>query len=201
MGELGEQGGFVQAYLPLWQYGGTGRAVVMKTALPPETLVPAVRQQVRSLDSDQPIYDLRTLSAVRHDSLAPQRLNLALLGLFAGLALTLAIIGLYGVLGYTVAQRTREIGIRMALGAERGRVLWLVLREVAILAAIGVCLGLPSAVGLSRLIESQLYGLSPTDPLTLALATTVLLSVALLAGYLPASRATRIDPMAALRYE
>jgi ABC-type antimicrobial peptide transport system permease subunit len=113
----------------------------------------------------------------------------------------LAAIGLYGVMSYAVSLRTREIGIRVALGAERRTVLIMVLREVAILALIGIAIGLPSGYGLGRLVESQLYGLTARDPLTFAVATVTLLLSALLAGYVPAARATRVDPLVALRYE
>ncbi|MCI0533973.1 MAG: ABC transporter permease [Verrucomicrobiales bacterium] len=198
---LDEQGGFVQAYLPLWQWGGTERVVVMKTTLAPETLGSAVRQQMKSLDPELPIYNLRTLATVRHDSLAPQRLNLSLLGLFAGAALTLAVIGLYGVLAYAVAQRRREIGIRMALGAQRGDVLALVIRHGARLTLIGVVLGLAGAFSLTRLLTRLLYEVKPTDPLTLLVTPLLLMSVALFACWLPARRAAKVDPMVALRYE
>ncbi|MEO8426416.1 MAG: ABC transporter permease [Verrucomicrobiota bacterium] len=201
MDELGEQGGFVQAYLPLWQYGGAGRAVVIKTALPPETLVPAVRREVQALDPEQPIYDLRTMAAIRHDSLAPQRLNLALLGLFAFVALTLAVIGLYGVLAYAVTQRTREIGIRIALGAQRHDVLGLVVREGVKLTLVGVALGLAGAFGLTRFLTSLLYEVKPSDPLTLLAMPLLLLMVALFACWLPARRAAAVDPIEALRCE
>jgi ABC-type antimicrobial peptide transport system permease subunit len=113
----------------------------------------------------------------------------------------LAAIGLYGVMSYAVSLRTREIGIRVALGADRRTVLLMVLREVAILALIGVAIGLPSGYGLGRLIESQLYGMTASDPLTFGLATATLLTAAMLAGYIPAARATRVDPLVALRYE
>jgi putative ABC transport system permease protein len=201
MEELGEQGGFVQAYLPLWQYGGAGRAVVLKTAVPPETLVENVRQEVRALDPDQPIYNLHTLDDIRDRSLAPPRLNLALLALFAGIALTLAVVGLYGVLAYAVTQRTREIGIRMALGAQQGDVLKLILKHGAKLTLIGIALGLAGAFGLTHLLKRLLYEIKPADPLTFAVVPLVLTTVALLACWLPARRAAHVDPMEALRDE
>ena len=120
---------------------------------------------------------------------------------FGFLATVLAAVGLYGVMSYAVTLRTREIGIRVALGAERRTVLAMVLKEVAVLALIGVAIGLPSGYGLGRLIESQLFGLRAHDPLTFGLATFTLLAASLLAGYVPAARATRVDPLVALRYE
>jgi ABC-type antimicrobial peptide transport system permease subunit len=125
----------------------------------------------------------------------------ALSGLFGLLATTLAAVGLYGVMAYMVARRTREIGIRIALGAERGRVLGLVLREVAVLLAVGIALGLPGAVGIGRLASAQLFGLSPMDPVSLGMAAGVLTLVGLGAGYLPARRAAATEPLAALRTE
>jgi ABC-type antimicrobial peptide transport system permease subunit len=120
---------------------------------------------------------------------------------FGLLATLLAAVGLYGVMSYAVSLRTREIGIRVALGAERRTVLLMVLREVAVLALIGIAIGLPSGYGLGRLLESQLFGMTARDPLTFAVATATLLVSALLAGYVPAARATRVDPLVALRYE
>ncbi len=199
--QLNEQGGFVQSYLSLWQAAGSSRSVVMKTTLPPETLFNAARQQVQALDPDQPIYDMRTLVEVRDRSLAPQRLNLMLLGIFAGVALALAVIGLYGVLAYAVAQRTREIGVRMALGAQRRDVLGLIVRQGMTLALVGVVLGLLGALGLTRWLTSLLYEIKPQDPLTFAIVPVVLAVVALLACWIPARRAARVEPMEALRYE
>ena len=160
-----------------------------------------VRQVVQRLDPNLPIFDMKTMEAQVDESLFLERLVASLSLLFGGLATVLAAVGLYGVMSYTVSRRTREIGIRMALGAARTSVLWMVLREVAIMAAAGIVLGLPVAIGLSRFVQSQLYGLSPTDPATLMVATVILGSVAMLAGYVPARRATRVDPMLALRYE
>jgi putative ABC transport system permease protein len=201
MDALGEQGGFVQAYLPLWQYGGTGRAVVLKTAFPPEALVSSVRQQVQSLDPELPIYDLRTLSDVRHRSLAAQRLNLTLLGLFAGVALTLVVVGIYGVLAYAVTQRTREIGVRVALGATRGKVVAQVVGHGIRLVGLGLVLGLAAALGLTRLLISMLYETRPTDPATFLGVSLLLVIASLFASWLPARRAAKIDPMVALRTE
>jgi predicted permease len=161
----------------------------------------AVRQTVQRLDPGLPVLDMKSMEQQVSDTLFPERL-VALLAVFFGvLATVLAAIGLYGVMSYTVSRRTREIGLRMALGAARASVLWMVLREVVTLTTAGILLGVPAALAVSRLIESQLFGLSSTDPLTLAFAAIVLTLIALSAGYLPAWRATRIDPMIALRTE
>jgi ABC-type antimicrobial peptide transport system permease subunit len=134
-------------------------------------------------------------------SLFSERLIAMLSAFFGLLATLLAAIGLYGVMAYTVARRTREIGIRMALGADRGKVIWLVMRDVALMAVMGIGIGLPAAWGLSQFIRAQLFGLEPHDAATLAAATTILAGVSLVAGYIPAARATRVDPLVALRYE
>jgi predicted permease len=164
-------------------------------------LAPRLRAVVQEVDAALPVYAMTTMERQVDVSLFFERMIAALAAAFGLLATVLAALGLYGVMSYTVVRRTREIGIRMALGAERGRVLWLVLREVSLLAIAGVALGLPSALALAQLVSSQLYGLSPADPATLAVATALLASVALFAGYLPARRATIVDPMTALRHE
>jgi len=160
---------------------------------------------MREVDPDLPVSRLRSLEQVRNISVAPQRFNLSfnlsLFGLFAALALVLAAVGIYGAMAYSVAQRTREIGIRMALGAQRRDVVKLVLGQGVRHAALGVFLGLAGAFALTRLMASLLYGVRPTDPITFAGATLILAGVALLACYLPARKAMRVDPMVALRYE
>jgi ABC-type antimicrobial peptide transport system permease subunit len=151
--------------------------------------------------SDVPIYRMKTLEKQLDNSLVTERLVASLSGAFGLLATLLAAIGLYGVMAYTVARRTREIGVRMALGAGRGSVLWLVMREVLLLTAIGIGLGLPIAWGLTGFVKAQLYGIRPNDPLSIVWATLAIAAAAAIAGYVPASRATQIDPMRALRWE
>ena len=165
------------------------------------TLGAAVRQVAQRVDPNLPIYEMKTMDRVMDDSLFIERMVASLSVAFGALATLLAAIGLYGVMSYSVARRTREIGIRMALGAERGAVLWLVLKEVMLMVGIGVAVGLPLALALSRVVQAQLFALSAHDPMALAGAAALLAVVAFVAGYLPAHRATRVDPMHALRYE
>jgi ABC-type antimicrobial peptide transport system permease subunit len=165
------------------------------------TSAAAVRQAAQRIDPNLPIFDMKSMAVQVDESLFVERMVAVLATAFGALAALLAALGLYGVMAYAVARRTREIGIRMALGAERSRVLWLVLREVAVMAGAGVACGLLAALYVTRRIESQLFGLSPTDAATLAAAVGLLLAVALLAGFVPARRATAIDPMVALRTE
>jgi predicted permease len=173
----------------------------VRTAISSDQIGGTLRREVQRIEGNMPVTELKSMEVQVSESLFVERIVAMLSGFFGLLATVLAAIGLYGVMAYTVARRTREIGVRMALGAERKAVLWLVLKEVALLAVIGVMIGLPTAVGLGRYVESQLFGLQPTDGLTLSIATGTLLCVAFLAGYIPAERATRIDPMVALRYE
>jgi predicted permease len=189
-------------YLPLLQDEAPNEATFYVRATgAADALAPRLRSVVHEVDPALPVYAMTTMERQVDRSLFFERMIAALAAAFGVLATVLAALGLYGVMSYTVVRRTREIGIRMALGAERGRVLWLVLREVALLAVAGVVLGLPSALALAQLVSSQLYGLSPADPATLVLATAVLAGIAVLAGYLPARRATIVDPVTALRHE
>jgi len=160
-----------------------------------------IRAAMNKINSQQVMYGTQTMDEVISDSLAARRFSMTLLGLFAALALVLSSIGIYGVISYLVGQRTQEIGIRIALGAQRTDVLRLVASEGAKMAAIGVAIGLVAAFALTRQMDKMLFGVSATDPLTFAGVAVVLLAVALLACYIPARRAMRVDPMVALRYE
>ena len=176
-------------------------SILVRTSVNPLTLSRAVEKAVAETDPDIPVGHVRSMEEVLSISLALKRLLMILMSVFAGLALALAAVGIYGVLSYWVRQRTHEIGVRMALGAGLPDVLALVVKQGAILAAIGIAVGLAAAFGLTRLMASLLYGVRPTDMLTFAVVPLVLAGVALLASYIPARRATRIDPMEALRYE
>jgi putative ABC transport system permease protein len=160
-----------------------------------------VRKAVLDIDPEQPIYSLQTLTELRNNSLAPERLNFMLLAVFALVALGLAGIGLYGVLAYAVTQRRREIGVRMALGAQRGNVLTLVVGHGMRLVVVGIGLGLAGAMALTRLLQNLLFEIKPFDPTTFGTVALVLSLVALAACWLPARRAAGVDPMEALRYE
>lgn len=167
----------------------------------PASFFEPVRQAVRSVDANVPMYDMRSLDQQMENSLVTERMLASLSTVFGALATLLAAVGLYGVMAFMVARRTREIGIRMALGARGGSVVWLVMREVLALSAAGLAAGLPAAWAVTRLVSTQLFGVKATDPLTLASAVAGIAAVAAVAGYLPARKATAIDPMRALRFE
>jgi predicted permease len=190
-----------ESYVPFLQVPATGMAVVVRTPAEPASLVRAVKNEISAVDKEQPVFSVRTMPEIVANSIARQRLSATLLGVGAALALLLASIGIYGVLAYAVTQRTHEIGVRIALGARAADVLRLVIRQGMGLALIGVSAGLVGALGLTRLLSGFLYGVSATDPLTFTTVALVLVAVALLACYVPARRATKIDPMVALRYE
>jgi ABC-type antimicrobial peptide transport system permease subunit len=164
-------------------------------------LFDTLRTETRAVDSGVPTYDMRTLTDQMEISLLTERLLATLSSVFGCLATLLAALGLYGVMAFMVTRRTREIGIRMALGAGQRDVVWMVLRETLVLAGIGVAIGLAGAYALTRLVQAQLFGVEPTDLLTMAAASLGIAAVTALAGFIPARRATGIDPMNALRWE
>jgi ABC-type antimicrobial peptide transport system permease subunit len=188
-------------YVPIQQFPTTIRAVEVRTTEPAHAIIPAVRHALLEAGPDLMILKVIPLSAQIDLTLGAERMIASLGVAIGGLALLLASVGLYGVISYGVAQRTGEIGVRMALGATRVAVLWLVLRQTVVFVTIGVAAGIALALPATRLITSFLYGLTPTDACTIAGATGVLLLVAAIAAYLPARRATQVDPMVALRYE
>jgi predicted permease len=189
-------------YLPLQQSNmAFGLNVLLRSGNDPQKLGSLIRQEVRQMDANLPVFGMRTLDEQVNTALRAERMIALLSIAFGFLATLLACVGLYGVMTYTVTQRTREIGIRMALGANQASVLALVMREVALMAAIGIALAIPIGIALSRLVESQLFGVRPGDPATLLAAAAGIALLSALAGFAPARRATRIAPTTALRYE
>jgi ABC-type lipoprotein release transport system permease subunit len=183
------------------QFPGRGLNVVLRAGTDPLTLASAVRREIRALDPELPIYNLRTMESRVNESLAPRRFSMLLLVLFASLALGLAAVGIYGVIAYLVTQGTREIGIRIALGASPRGIRALVVRQGAVIAAMGLAVGVAGAFVLTRFMHSLLFGVRPTDPATFAGIAVVLILIALLASYVPARRAARVDPVVSLRAE
>jgi putative ABC transport system permease protein len=195
-----------QLYIPSLQFLNPhfpqrSEALVVRTNSDPTTMFAPVAKAIHTLDSDLPVRRPMTMEQVVFDSLAQRRLSMTLVGLFAGIALLLTVIGIYGVISYTVRQRTHELGIRSALGATPGGILRLVVGEGVKLAIWGAAIGLIASLALSRFIRTFLYGISATDVVTYTSVTLLLITTAVLASYIPARRATRIDPVVALRAE
>jgi ABC-type antimicrobial peptide transport system permease subunit len=190
------------AFYPHSQHLGTFLySFVVRCSGNPKLLAPEIAAAIRQVDPNLPVDNFTTLSEIVDDSVSDHRLVAQLCSFFGLLAVSLSCIGIYGLMSYGVARRTSEFGVRMALGAQRRNVLWLVLKETLGLVVIGLVVGLALAPIVSRLATSLLFGLDSYDPLTIGLAVVAMLSVALLAGYLPARRAAKVDPMVALRYE
>jgi putative ABC transport system permease protein len=188
-------------YTPFAQNPNASAFIVVRTAVPPMSVVSSLRQAVRSIDSEQPINRIKTMQEIVSDTYGALRFPMTLLWIFSALALVLSAVGLFGVMSYMVTRRTRELAIRMALGAAHSHTLRLVLREGLRVSAIGIGIGLLAALALSRVMAGYVYGISSTDPLTFAVACLLLISVALLASYIPARRAAKVDPIVALRSE
>ena len=189
-------------YVPYAQRPGfSSMSFYVSSARDPLQLAPELQAQVREVDANLPVYDMKTMQRLVEEDLFPARIVAVLSAGFASLAALLAALGIYGVLAYLVVQRRREIGIRMALGAEASNVRWLVVKEVGSMVIAGVLVGLPLAYGMARLSESLLFGVNAGNPLAYVLGLALIAVVALAACYLPARRATRVDPLVALRYQ
>ena len=201
MESLNKNSDRVQGYFAFNQVPGAGMTVIIKGTSDPNQLISSVRNAVKEIDPDQPIYNPRTMNEIRAESVASERLTLTLLSLFAGIALVLAVVGIYGVMSYSVTQRTHEIGIRMAIGARPVDVFKMILGHGMKLALIGVGIGLGLAFLVTRFMVTMLFGVAPTDATTFGGITAILVTVALLACYLPGRRATKVEPTISLRYE
>jgi putative ABC transport system permease protein len=175
--------------------------VVIRTTGDPRAVAPDLRRRIADIDRAQPVVEVTTLDQKLADSIAPRRFNMMLLGIFAGIAVLLAAVGIYGVMSYAVTQRTQEIGVRMALGARQDEVVQMVVRQGMGVVAMGLGIGLVAAFGLTRLMAGLLYEVKPSDPQTFGVVCIVLGGAALVACWLPARRAARVDPVVALRYE
>ena len=175
--------------------------VTVRTAADPNRVVTSIASLVRQLDPELVVANVKTMDEVVSDSVAQRRLTMLLLTVFAGTALLLAAVGIYGVIAYSVTERTQEIGIRMALGAQRGAVLRMVIKQALLLAVTGIAVGGGGALLLTRLMEGLLFEVKPADPLTFGVVSAILTAVALLASYIPGRRATQVDPVVALRAE
>jgi putative ABC transport system permease protein len=191
----------LEVYLPFRQDSSNGMALLVKSGQEPASMVSAIRGVVASIDKEQPIFGIATMQEVVNASVSTRRVTLILLGLFSGLALVLAAIGIYGVISYSVTQRAREIGIRVALGAKRGDVLRLVLAQGAKISAAGIAIGSAASLGLTRLMAELLYSVSAVDPATFAVVAVLLALIAMAAAYIPARRTFRVDPIISLRHE
>jgi putative ABC transport system permease protein len=191
----------LEVYVPFRQMAANEMVLLVKSGVEPAALVSAIRGVVVSIDKEQPIFGIATMQEVVNASVSTRRITLILLGLFSGLALVLASIGIYGVVSYSVAQRAREIGIRMALGAQRGDVLRLVLAQGGRISLAGIAIGSAASAGLTWLMAELLYSVSAVDPATFIAVAFVLAAIAMLASYIPARRALRVDPLVALRNE
>ena len=196
-----DSGPDMQFYVPHAQWTDSSMQLVLRTSIDPASLAAPVRREIRAVDPDQPVYQIATMKQLISDSVSERRFTLVLLGVFAGIALSMAGIGIYGVISYSVSQRTREIGIRVALGAQTGDVLRLVIRQGMTLVVSGVAIGLAASFGLTRLMEKLLFGVTARDPATFTAVASILTFIALLACYIPARRAAKVDPMVALRWE
>jgi len=188
-----------EVYLSMTQAGPVGAELVVRTKLPPEVLASSVMRTLRALNPAQPATEFRPMQQIVDHAISPRRFFVMLVSGFAALGLTLASLGIYGVISYSVARRTQEIGIRMALGATQARVLLVVLNRTLRLTLVGLGLGTVASVVVAKLIASLLFGTAPTDPMTFTAMAVLLCAVALIAGYIPAHRASRVDPMVALR--
>jgi predicted permease len=196
-----ESEGRVTMYFPAAQALGTTMYLVARTSTAPSSVAATVTSEVRSMDPNIPIFDVRTMDQRLSESLARRRFAMLALGVFAGLALLLTIIGIYGVISYSVAQRTNELGIRLALGASQFDVFRLVLSAGLKMALVGIASGIVISFAVTRFLSSLLFGVRPTDFVTFGALSLLLIVVSLLACYLPARRATKVDPLVALRYE
>jgi putative ABC transport system permease protein len=191
----------ITVYFPFEQYVARNMFLVIRTTQEPEAMVASIAQEIQSIDPDMPVFDLNTMDQRLYESLASRRFAMLLLGVFALIALALGGIGIYGVMAYSVNQRTHEMGVRLALGAQPSSILRLVVQQTLVLTATGIAIGLTAGLALTRVMSTLLYGVSSYDALTFITAPLVLGTIALLAGYIPARRAAKLDPMLALRCE